>query len=119
VSFDGDIRRARSRACGSPGAWQDDVAGLVKRTITAQERWIARDLSIIYFTYGTVVTMAQTNIDWGSVPQWITAVVAVSAVFVAAIGIAVQRNVARKRAAIDFFIKTEMDKQLGRVLINA
>jgi hypothetical protein len=49
---------------------------------------------------------------WGSLPQWITAFVAVFALLVAAVGIAVQRTVARKRAAVDFFIKTEMDQHL-------
>jgi len=52
------------------------------------------------------------NFDWGNVPQWITAIVAISAVVVAAIGITVQRRLARRRAAIDFFLKTEADKQL-------
>jgi hypothetical protein len=52
------------------------------------------------------------GLDWGTVPQWITAIVAISAVIVAAIGIGVQRSVARKRAAVDFFLKTEMDPHL-------
>jgi len=81
--------------------------------ITAQERRIARDLSIIYLAYGAVVTgMLMTSDWWGSLPQWITATVAVFAVVVAAVGIGVQRTVARRRAAIDFFIKTEMDQHL-------
>src|SRR5262245_48539538 len=50
------------------------------------------------------------GVDWGSVPQWITAIVAGLAVAVAAVGIFIQRALARKRAAIDFFLKTEADK---------
>jgi hypothetical protein len=53
-----------------------------------------------------------SQLEWGSSPQWITAGVALSALFVAAAGIWFQRHVARQRAAIDFFIKTEMDKHL-------
>jgi hypothetical protein len=52
------------------------------------------------------------NLDWGNVPQWITAVIAVCAAAVAAIGITVQWRLARRRAAIDFFLKTEADKHL-------
>jgi hypothetical protein len=82
------------------------------RMMTAQEYRIVRDLSLIYVFYLSVLMVAHMAVDWGSVPQWITAIVAVTAVGVAAIGIAVQKNVARKRAAVDFFIKTEMDKHL-------
>ena len=84
--------------------------------ITAQERQIARELSIIYLIYGTgaigIHMVSQTHLDWGSVPQWITAIVALSALIVAGTGIWFQRHVARQRAAIDFFIKTEMDRNL-------
>jgi hypothetical protein len=48
--------------------------------------------------------------DWGSVPQWITAGVALAALAIAWLSIQSQREIARKRAAIDFFTKTEMDK---------
>jgi hypothetical protein len=49
--------------------------------------------------------------DWGTVPQWITAFVAVGALIAACVSIGSQRAIARKRAAIDFFIKTEMDRE--------
>lgn len=52
------------------------------------------------------------NMDRGNVPQWITAVVAFCAATVAAIGIAIQYRLARRRAAVDFFLKTEADKHL-------
>ena len=52
------------------------------------------------------------NFDWGNVPQWITAIVAMSAAVVAAIGIGLQWRLTRRRAAIDFFLKTEADKHL-------
>jgi hypothetical protein len=50
--------------------------------------------------------------DWGSVPQWITAGVAVFAVVVATAGVLLQRDIARKRAAVDMFFRTETDRFL-------
>jgi hypothetical protein len=47
--------------------------------------------------------------DWGTVPQWGTVLIAVSALIVAMVSIRSQREIARKRAATDFFLKTEMD----------
>jgi Domain of unknown function (DUF4760) len=83
---------------------------------TVQERRIIRDLSAIYLLFGVVTggwSWGSTmNLDWGNVPQWITAVIAVCATAVAAIGITVQWRLARRRAAIDFFLKTEADKHL-------
>jgi Domain of unknown function (DUF4760) len=49
--------------------------------------------------------------DWGSVPQWITAAVAGGALVAAIISIRSQREIARKREATDFFLKTEMDRE--------
>jgi len=84
--------------------------------LTAQERRILYELPAIYIIYGLIylgIYMAgSATWDWGSVPQWITAIVAVIAVAVAGTGIAVQWWLARKRAAIDFFLKTEADKYL-------
>lgn len=48
---------------------------------------------------------------WGSVPQWITAAIALGAAVVAFYSIMVQRQIARKRATIDFFLKSSMDKE--------
>jgi hypothetical protein len=48
--------------------------------------------------------------DWGTVPQWITGAVALGAAGIALHSIETQREIARKRAAMDFFAKTEMDK---------
>jgi hypothetical protein len=83
---------------------------------TAQERKILREPPATYVVFGFVaigVHMASpATWDWGSVPQWITAIVAVFAVAVAATGIAIQWWLARKRASIDFFLKTEADKDL-------
>lgn len=47
---------------------------------------------------------------FGTVPQWITAAIAGGALIVALQSIKSQREIARKRAAMDFFIKTEMDR---------
>jgi hypothetical protein len=49
-------------------------------------------------------------LDWGSTPQWVTALIAGGALFAAYKSIQSQREIARKRAATDFFLKTEMDK---------
>jgi hypothetical protein len=46
----------------------------------------------------------------GSIPQWITAIVACGGAWFAYSSIQNQREIARKRAAMDFFAKTEMDK---------
>jgi hypothetical protein len=51
-------------------------------------------------------------VDLGSVPQWITAAVAVGALGAAMASIKSQREIARKRAATDFFLKTEMDREM-------
>jgi len=48
-------------------------------------------------------------VEVGSVPQWLTTVVAVCALVAAIVSIKTQKGIARKRAAIDFFLKTEMD----------
>jgi hypothetical protein len=49
---------------------------------------------------------------WGTVPQWITAFIAAAAGVIAIYSICSQRSIARKRAAVDVFIKTEMDQQM-------
>jgi len=49
--------------------------------------------------------------DWGTVPQWFTAFIASGALIAAAVSIKSQREIARKRAATDFFLKTEMDHE--------
>jgi hypothetical protein len=48
---------------------------------------------------------------WGTVPQWLTAFIAGGALIAAAVSIKSQREIARKRAATDFFLKTEMDHE--------
>jgi Domain of unknown function (DUF4760) len=50
------------------------------------------------------------GLEVGNVAQWLTAAVAILALGIAAASVLTQREIARKRAAIDFFVKTEMDK---------
>jgi hypothetical protein len=50
--------------------------------------------------------------DLGTVPQWITALIAFVAGAIAIWSICSQRVIARKRAAEDVFIKTEMDEKM-------
>src|SRR5260370_40922665 len=48
-------------------------------------------------------------VDVGSLPQWVTVVVAVFALGTAVVSISIQKRIALNRAAIDFFLKTAMD----------
>ncbi|WP_426443401.1 DUF4760 domain-containing protein [Bradyrhizobium genosp. P] len=48
--------------------------------------------------------------EWGTAPQWLTALIAGGALIAAVTSISSQREIARKRAAMDFFSKTEMDR---------
>ena len=48
----------------------------------------------------------------GTLPQWITAIIAAGALSAAWVPIRTQKEIARKRAAVDFFLKTEMDPYL-------
>ena len=65
--------------------------------------------------------------DWSDIQAWlsglpwkqlatfapvVTALVALSAAIVATFAILVQKDIARRRAAIDFFLKTEMDNSI-------
>jgi hypothetical protein len=50
--------------------------------------------------------------DFGTLPQWVTAAVAVAAGFIAIWNIRSQREIARKRAAFDVFLKTETDEKM-------
>jgi hypothetical protein len=56
------------------------------------------------------VKNSELNMIWGTVPQWLTALIAGGALIAAAVSIRSQREIARKRAAMDFFAKTEMDR---------
>jgi hypothetical protein len=58
---------------------------------------------------GAEMTICGQVVDVGSLPQWVTVVVAVFALGTAIVSISIQKGIARKRAAIDFFLKTEMD----------
>lgn len=66
--------------------------------------WLFVGLPLLYFP-------AKGSIDWGTVPQWLTALVACGALIAATASIRSQRDIARKRAATDFFLKTEMDHE--------
>src|SRR5690349_21093001 len=78
--------------------------------MSRQERQLVLELPLIYGVFGCFWWGIYMGSDaWGSVPQWITALVAALALIVATTGVLVQWFVARKRAAIDFFLKTEAD----------
>jgi hypothetical protein len=55
------------------------------------------------------MTICGHIVEVGSLPQWLTAIVATCALIAAFVSISTQKAIARKRAAIDFFLKTEMD----------
>jgi hypothetical protein len=80
--------------------------------MTAQERRIVRDLFAIYAVYGVVVGVILMSFDWGTVPQWLTVGVAVVAGGIAIYSVSSQREIVRKRAAVDVFIKIEMDQNM-------
>jgi hypothetical protein len=50
--------------------------------------------------------------DYGTLPQWVTGGVAVAAGIIAIWNIRSQREIARKRAAFDVFLKTETDEKM-------
>jgi Domain of unknown function (DUF4760) len=80
--------------------------------LTAQEKRIARELGAIYVAYFAIIGAIKMSAERGSVPQWITAIVAAVGGTIAIYSIYSQREVARKRAAVDVFIKTEMDEKM-------
>ncbi|MET4180680.1 hypothetical protein ABIB94_002780 [Bradyrhizobium sp. JR7.2] len=51
-------------------------------------------------------------LDFGSVPQWVTAPIAATAGYFAFQSIRSQRSIARRRAAFDLFLKTETDEKM-------
>ena len=68
--------------------------------------WLFVGLPLLYLPSQT----GEGNMIWGTVPQWLTALIAGGALIAAAVSISSQREIARKRAATDFFLKTEMDR---------
>jgi hypothetical protein len=80
--------------------------------MTEKERQIVRELGGTYLAFFIVIGACYMATDWGTVPQWVTAVIAATAGIIALYNIHVQRETARKRAAIDVFIKTEMDEKM-------
>lgn len=50
--------------------------------------------------------------DYGSLPQWVTAGIASAAGIIALLNMYSQRTTARKRAAFDIFLKTETDEKM-------
>jgi hypothetical protein len=53
-----------------------------------------------------------TEMDYGSLPQWVTAGIASAAGIIALLNMYSQRTTARKRAAFDIFLKTETDEKM-------
>jgi hypothetical protein len=51
-------------------------------------------------------------LEYGSVPQWVTALIAATAGYLAFRSIQSQRSIARRRAAFDLFLKTETDEKM-------
>jgi hypothetical protein len=80
----------------------DEKIALV--ALIAFAAWLFVGLPLLY--------LSSHMIDWGTVPQWITAGIAGGALGAAIISITSQRETARKRAAIDFFLKTDLDHNM-------
>jgi hypothetical protein len=51
-------------------------------------------------------------VDFGTIPQWVTAGIAATAGWLAYTSLQSQRVIARRRAAFDMFLKTETDEKM-------
>jgi hypothetical protein len=83
--------------------------------MTAQEHRIVRELGGIYLAFFIVAGgwhMAPSGTDWGNVAQIATAILAMFAFGTAIYSVYSQRELARKRAAFDVFLKTETDERM-------
>jgi hypothetical protein len=85
-----------------PKIWDEKIALVALIGFAA---WLFVGLPILY------LPGEGKMIDWGTAPQWLTALIAGGALIAAAVSIRSQREIARKRAATDFFLKTEMDHE--------
>ena len=74
--------------------------------------FVALAVSVLGLWVSFIGKTISTENYLGNAPQWATAVIAVGALLAAWVSINSQREIARKRAALDFFAKTEMDKEL-------
>jgi Domain of unknown function (DUF4760) len=81
----------------------DETIALV--ALIAFAAWLFVGLPLLYLP-----SHEGGNMIWGTVPQWLTALIAGGALIAATVSISSQREIARKRAAMDFFAKTEMDR---------
>ncbi|WGD51249.1 DUF4760 domain-containing protein [Bradyrhizobium sp. CB1650] len=95
------MRPTRIAAPVMPTSPEDKV---VCATLLAFTAWLFVGLPIFY------MSSEGEMFDWGTVPQWLTALIAGGALIAAMVSISSQREIARKRAAMDFFAKTEMDR---------
>jgi hypothetical protein len=82
----------------------DKMIALV--ALIAFAAWLFVGLPLLYLPS----QVGEGNMIWGTVPQWLTALIAGGALIAATVSISSQREIARKRAATDFFLKTEMDR---------
>jgi hypothetical protein len=82
----------------------DEKIALV--ALIAFAAWLFVGLPLLYLPS----QVGEGNMIWETVPQWLIALIAGGALFAAVVSIGSQREIARKRAAMDFFAKTEMDR---------
>jgi hypothetical protein len=85
---------------------KDSDETIAPLALIAFAAWLLVGLPLLYLPS----QVGEGNMIWGTVPQWLTALIAVGALIAAAVSISSQREIARKRAATDFFLKTEMDR---------
>src|SRR4051794_40207540 len=81
--------------------------------MTKQESRIAAELAIVLVLFILGVHLA--TINWDMAARYapiFTPTIALGAAIIAWRAIAAQRDIARRRAAIDFFLKTETDRNL-------
>jgi hypothetical protein len=96
-----NITRGETAPPLMPNSSEDKIVLVALFTVAA---WLFVGLPILYMPSGG------NMFDWGTVPQWLTAFIAGGALIAAVMSISSQREIARKRAAMDFFAKTEMDR---------
>jgi hypothetical protein len=85
---------------------------LLRKNAAIVSAAVAFIISILALWIAAIGKTIDVSSFLGTVPQWLTALIAGGALLAAYVSIKTQREIARKRAAVDFFLKTEMDDHL-------
>lgn len=91
---------------------QQQIISFVRTNVCILSAALAVIFSLLAVWIASIGKTIDVSGFLGTLPQWLTALIAGGALSAAWISIRTQREIARKRAAIDFFLKTEMDSHL-------